>query len=521
MTMRLTLVSVQTHAPDFNDAAATQPTAPTSQPGPAAYGATNLALGATPNGFADYQEHSLHAQTYGPLQHPSSAAYYNVHQRNDGSGYYADNLARDNPHLDPLGFRKRANAEALDQIIAVAKRQHMNPATFDDLGQRFLALESLELPINTAAPAYHSSAAVAAGGYSSHPSLQTSSQPAFESLKSRSDLKEVNEFLAELESHIYDQAHILGAANGARDQYVSAGNNASQQASAAPALGVTSAQSCYTATPALTPASTNLSHSSGNSPVSIGSTNGIPPPQQASGGLNYPALPATNISARSNVTYPASTLRAPVPNLGPLYDLDNRRHYSSGMLQRAADLDNNIDAERTANGDDHDHAATKTGNDHITEQDSDMPQFAPKDKDLDLALAASLGLVPRRPKPVVQTGDQPAPRLLNATDRETVVNRITQVREWLEEELKHKPKYKVVDGVFHCDSDCDTDDEEEEYDLIQATEAFERLREAAAERERLESTRASTDDGQDDAMDALEHQSREVEYPGLPTSEGE
>ncbi|KMU79010.1 pH-response transcription factor pacC/RIM101 [Coccidioides immitis RMSCC 3703] len=109
--------------------------------------------------------------------------------------------------------------------------------------------------------------------------------------------------------------------------------------SAPPATSSASARSPHSATPALTPPSSAQSYTSGRSPVSLSSSHHIPPsshqahPQTSSS--MYPTLPTTSAQESAPAGYPSVSSVAPPSTLSSIFENDDRRRYTGGMLQRA------------------------------------------------------------------------------------------------------------------------------------------------------------------------------------------
>lgn len=169
-------------------------------------------------------------------------------------------------------------------------------------------------------------------------------------LRTKSDLMNIDQFLEQMQSTVYESSNANAAAAAGIQQpgahYTHQALNfrsshsppqsalqglAPLQASAhaqatAPMLSTHSAQSTTSGTPALTPPSSSVSYTSGHSPTS---SHGMSPTSRHSSTAAYPSLPAVTAGYTSHST------TAPASTLGTNFETDPRRRYSGGMLQRA------------------------------------------------------------------------------------------------------------------------------------------------------------------------------------------
>jgi len=100
------------------------------------------------------------------------------------------------------------------------------------------------------------------------------------------------------------------------------------------------ARSPHSATPALTPPSSSQSYTSARSPISLSSTHNVIPPSHHpqhphSSSAVYPTLPATTAQDTGSGTYPTVSSAAPPSTLSGMFENDDRRRYTGGMLQRS------------------------------------------------------------------------------------------------------------------------------------------------------------------------------------------
>jgi len=266
-----------------------------------------------------------------------------------GPVYYAVNQAAMNSDYE---VRKRAAFDALNEFFGDAKRRAIDPTTYYDVGHRLMALQGVDLPMGGGG---------GGGGY--HPGMQqqygaggTMTQSAMHhvpqhqyslplpNLRTKNDLVNIDQFLEQLQSTVYENSNHAAAAGVAQPggHYVHTGVNyrssnspphmhASQYGSShANSLAPLSASAADT--PALTPASSVMSYTSGHSPNSVSGHN-ISPISRPSQSSMYPTLPS--VSAMSDMSGNYSTSSAPASALATSFDSDGRRRYSGGLLQKA------------------------------------------------------------------------------------------------------------------------------------------------------------------------------------------
>jgi hypothetical protein len=171
----------------------------------------------------------------------------------------------------------------------------------------------------------------------SHPPMHPYSLP-LPNLRTKSDLLNIDQFLEQLQSTVYENPNHAAAAGvqqaGAHYVHTGAGYRSSHSP---PGLSSSHSQSSHATahgstandTPALTPASSVLSYSSQHSPGAAHSSNTVSPTSRASMSSMYPTLPS--VSAMSDMS-----AAAPSSGLAPAFDADGRRRFSGNLLQKAA-----------------------------------------------------------------------------------------------------------------------------------------------------------------------------------------
>lgn len=299
------------------------------------------ALAATASGY-QYPEGALGQAGYGQ-QHPGAApaGFYGAGPPQNsayGPVYYAVNPTQQLTN-DSYEIRKRAAYDALNEFFGDAKRRAIDPTTYYDVGQRLMGLQGVQLPViggyqqGSLADYGHGGTMVA---QAAHPPMHPYSLP-LPNLRTKSDLLNIDQFLEQLQSTVYENPNHAAAAGvqQAGTHYVPTG--ASYRSSHSPP-GLASSHggshanavaSAATDTPALTPASSVMSYPSQHSPGSHHSASTVSPTTRTSMGSMYPTLPS--VSAISDMS-----AAAPSSGLAPAFDADARRRYSGNLLQKAA-----------------------------------------------------------------------------------------------------------------------------------------------------------------------------------------
>ncbi len=285
---------------------------------------------------------------YAPTQQPSTSSY--------GPVYYAINSHGADAGSHTFESRRR-DYEALNDFFGDAKRRQFNPASYADVGDRLMAFQGLQLPMihGGVMPDYQSAPAMVSvgggggGSYGPGPQHQYALPP-MPNLRTKNDLLNIDQFLEQMQATVYENPSTAAAAGVPYPgtHVVQGGLNFRQsnsppgvqlppthlthRGSTASAMVPTSSQSTHSGTPALTPPSSAVSYTSTNSPMSAASGSSASPHSHATGGM-YPTLPATSAQV-TMAGYPASST-APTSVLGTVFDNDQRRRYSGGMLQKA------------------------------------------------------------------------------------------------------------------------------------------------------------------------------------------
>ena len=255
-------------------------------------------------------------------------------------------------------IRKRAAFDALNEFFGDAKRRLIDPTTYYDVGHRLMALNAVPsilggYPAGGAAMSeYHPGGGLATATHGGPIPQHHYSLP-LPNLRTKSDLLNVDQFLDQLQSTVYESPSHAAAAGVSQPvgHYVSTGMNYGRSSGSPPTsmqtsnggaqphsghatavANISTAGSTTSETPALTPASSTISYTSGHSPPN---SHNISPTSSSrpSEGPIYPTLPSVNAIAGQY----AATSSAPASGLASAYDpADGRRRWSGGQLQKVA-----------------------------------------------------------------------------------------------------------------------------------------------------------------------------------------
>ncbi|KAH8719195.1 hypothetical protein GQ44DRAFT_751787 [Phaeosphaeriaceae sp. PMI808] len=302
------------------------------------------ALAATASGY-QYPDSALGPNAAYGQQHPGGApaGFYGGPPQNSAYGpvYYAVNPTQQ--LNNDYEIRKRAAYDALNEFFGDAKRRSIDPTTYYDVGQRLMGLQGVQLPVLGGAGGGYSGGGMGEYGHggtmvtqATHPPMHHPYSLPLPNLRTKSDLLNIDQFLEQLQSTVYENpnhaaaagvhqpgAHYVHTGAGYRSSHSPPGLSSSHsQSSHATAIGSSSID-----TPALTPASSVMSYGSQHSPGHAAST--LSPTARSSITSMYPTLPS--VSAMSDMS-----AAAPSSGLAPAFDADGRRRFSGNLLQKAA-----------------------------------------------------------------------------------------------------------------------------------------------------------------------------------------
>jgi hypothetical protein len=332
------------------------------------------------SGYYDPSGHMQHGapqHAYPPPQHNAPNGYYQPQQPSSyGPVYYPVNHGADLGHGG--GYDNRKRYDALNDFFGDAKRRQIDPTSYAEVGNRLTLLQGI--PIQSGGMSEYMPAGpamVSVGGHGGGGAPMAQHQyalPPMPNLRTKTDLLNIDQFLEQVQSTVYESSNSAAAAGvqqpGAHYTHTAEayrhshsppqnlqglGHMASQVSSAhstAPMRATHSSQSNSSGTPALTPASSSVSFTSGHSPTS---SQGLSPTSgHSTTSAPYPTLPAD-----ANGYSPHSTA-APASTLGTNFDSDFRRRYSGGMLQRSAYLDSSSTSRGALIDEDNDYSSTPT-----------------------------------------------------------------------------------------------------------------------------------------------------------------
>jgi hypothetical protein len=315
--------------------------------------------------------------------------------------------------------RKRGY-DALDQFFGQVKRREFDPINYQSVSRRLFELQGLQLPqiipSSLGVPAYQP---VAVGGAYDQPDpIQAYSLPPMGNAKTREDLTSIDQILEQMQATIYENDTHLAQSGVAQPgaSYVAYRTSSSSpptqtQSTAAQSTpssmlqhqhqGSTASTADTASTPGLTPPSSAQSYTSGQSPLQGHSA--------PSGNAMYPSLP----SNASDMAYAAAN----AATLSGMYDNDERRRYSGGMLQRAAPAKRGEDEmDVTSEG-----SVTPPAS-AINKTAKGKGKASPKDSVIDPALS----------------GDASTPKSDKEEDREQVWVQNMRLIEWMRDLIKKK-----------------------------------------------------------------------------------
>lgn len=297
-----------------------------------------------------------------------------VHYAVNGNAAMGDNIS--------VELRRRA-VDALNEFLGDAKRRAFDANNYTDVSQRLVGLQNLPANLGFgsgytggynsggyagAVSDYGSGMGMGMGmgmgvgsGAGGHAPMTQSSYLPLPNMRTKNDLMNIDQFLEQLQHTVYENSNQAAAAGvtQAGNHYIHTGVNYRNSDSPpglqhqnangslmAPANGMhNSSMSTVSSldTPALTPASSVLSYTSGHSPSSSHSpasrqnnaNAGASNSNNNSSSLNttYPTLPSVNSLSDASGGYGNNFTSAPSSALGAQFDYDGRRRFSGGLLQ--------------------------------------------------------------------------------------------------------------------------------------------------------------------------------------------
>ncbi|KAJ3489630.1 hypothetical protein NLG97_g5954 [Lecanicillium saksenae] len=283
---------------------------------------------------------------------PGHPGGYYAPQQPAGYGMYFNQQPLTTPRAEHIGYNtaaaggydRKRTYDMVDDFFGSAKRRHIDPSSYADIGRSLLPLHGSLLRM--------SPGGMGAGvpPIAQNPLAQQYYLP-MPSARTQKDLVQIDNLLGQMQDTIYENASHATAGvhihNGSDNGYGGFRNTPSPNAMhrgspghMGDGYGVSAANMASpltaissTGTPAVTPPSSSMSYTSGHSPspsASGMSAAGLSPQSRHSpAAVMYPSLP-TSLPAASHGYGQSATA-----TLGPSFDMSERRRYSGGLLQRA------------------------------------------------------------------------------------------------------------------------------------------------------------------------------------------
>ncbi|KAF2139604.1 uncharacterized protein K452DRAFT_62769 [Aplosporella prunicola CBS 121167] len=396
---------------------------------------------------------------------PSSSAY--------GPVYYQVN--NPNPMHSDYASREATKAlihQTLNEFFYDVKRRAIDPTSYYDVGQRLVSIQG-QLPLLSGYGGEYQSAPamVSPTGQGPSPQHHYSLPMPMSSLRTKTDLMDIDKALETLQTTIYENPQQVAAAGAGQPgaHYIHSGLNY-RSSNSPPGAHTTQPQTSHATalapppapqneTPALTPASSVMSYTAGQSPGSVNSSNTISPVTRPNISM-YPTLPSVSAMSDSTGNYTATSS---APNLAP-FDSDGRRRWSGNQLQKARpSSDENamdISEDNTTPG------ASRRGS---ADRDG-----LPKDVNR-LALASPTPLDPSLRSP----GDQSEASAEQVTDRDNEawvqnMRMIEELRAFIKERLEHGEfevdATKVEEHEHHHSGPSMSEEERSLYPVLRAVQ---------------------------------------------------
>ena len=297
------------------------------------------ALASTAAGF--FPEHGQQMHPNMPLNYPQQG--YNG---NGTSSYYAPNQPQTSSygnvsyasHTGDVGTQAslenvKRGLQTIRDLFPEYQTGAFDPRSYQQVENRLAAIQQYQLPF-LAAPVPQ--AIEAGGGSGAFGPTPQYTLPPMDSLRTKDDLLNLDHVVSTMQSTIYDNANQIAAAGvGQPGAHYLAGGITYRSSHSPPSTQLPSSHNVMAATPGsnhgdtptLTPPSSAMSSTSGNSPPSL-QGEGLSPTTPT-----YPTLPGPSSESVSGGYLPSSI--APTSALGNQFDHEQQRRYSGGRLQRA------------------------------------------------------------------------------------------------------------------------------------------------------------------------------------------
>lgn len=311
------------------------------------------ALASTAAGF--FPDHQQPLQSNMHMQYGQSGQ--SGHNGNGNSGYYAPTQPQPaysygtvqyaGNHGGEMGNQAsldslKSGLQTIRDLFPETRSGAFDPRSYAQVENRLAQIQQYQLPFLSNPMAVAQPLSSGGGPQVQSPMAQYALAP-LDNLRTKNDLLNLDQVVSTMQSTIYDSANQIAAAGVGQPgaHYVQGGlgyrsshSPPSVRLPSSHNLAATtpSSNSNHDKTPSLTPPSSAVSNTSGNSPPSLHS-HGMSP---TTPGAMYPTLPGPNAGSASGGYLPSSM--APTSTLGNQFDQDNRRRYSGGRLQKAQPL---------------------------------------------------------------------------------------------------------------------------------------------------------------------------------------
>ncbi|KAI9817673.1 MAG: hypothetical protein M1832_004567, partial [Thelocarpon impressellum] len=182
------------------------------------------ALAATATGYYENPgpQGGVPPHGYGQAGSGHSNGFYGNQQQSYGPVYYAvnhDGGAGGSGGAGQAGYDARKRGyEVLNTFFGDAKRRQIDPGSSVEVGSRLLALQGLQLPVQAGLAGYQSAPAMVeldgeggAGAAGHHYAL-----PPMHNLRTKNDLMNIDQFLEQMQSTVYESSNQAAAAGVAQ-----------------------------------------------------------------------------------------------------------------------------------------------------------------------------------------------------------------------------------------------------------------------------------------------------------------
>ncbi len=284
-----------------------------------------------------YQGHNGTGQGYSTYNQPqvSYSQYGNVSYANHGAevGTHAT--------LESI----KHGVDAINRLLPDSQNGRFDPSILNQVVDRVTALQN-SVPL-LATPAVNGTVAGEGGVYG--PTAMHYSLPPMDNLRTKDQIESTSVIIDQMSATLYEhQGHHAGAGTGwpgaraLQEDMHHRGSNSPPglQLPSSHNILATTPQSNHDGTPSLTPPSSAVSNTSGNSPPYTHSNHGMSPSSPT--GQMYPPLPLPG-PGTSSTSHGYLPSMAPASTLSNQFNDQHRRRYSGGRLQKAAPGANQMD----------------------------------------------------------------------------------------------------------------------------------------------------------------------------------